>query len=378
MRPEYGDNCLTYIIIFIIFCPIKWVMKLFRTRSGKNLVIQTAKIGDFINITPLLTHLGKSDALLSRSVAPLASNDTTLEHIWYIEEYRSGLLKKLRLVWHLLNRYDNVYLLHPTNLNLFIAACCNADNKQFLSSYRRKGYQNLFYYTASGEVQHEKNTLTLENYLKLADRSFTKESYPKHATLPLWQPASLPAEITACAGTRIGISVTAGNQAKTIPPAIWQRLFDHLSDLHCTFFAFGAPNEQSRVQELFKTAGHRDNLISLVGKVSLEALPAVIGEMDFYIASDSGNVYIADAQQVPVILIYGPCCVEEQRPLGDVLLIGPDHIAPSSFVFDAQYKFAHPVEQLFNLDQRKLSDIHDFIRTRQQQRLARRNNEMTS
>ena len=86
----------------------------------------------------------------------------------------------------------------------------------------------------------------------------------------------------------------------------------------CTF-AFGAPNEQSRVQELFKVAGQRNNLVSLVGKIPLEALPAAINEMDFYIASDSGNVYIADAQQVPVILIYGPCCVEEQRPLGDVL-----------------------------------------------------------
>ncbi|MCT6591449.1 glycosyltransferase family 9 protein [Pantoea dispersa] len=366
---------MTYVLLFILFSPVKWVMKFVHGRTGKNLVIQTAKIGDYINITPLLSHLGKSDALLSYSVAPLAERDATLEHIWYIEDHRSGLMKKIKLVWQLLNRYDNIYLLHPTNLNLFIAACCNASNKQFLSSYRRKGYQGLFYLTASGVVYHEKNTLTLENYLKLADRSFTKESYPKHATLPLWQPETLPAEITQAPGIRIGISVTAGNQAKTIPPIIWCRLFDHLSDLPCTFFAFGAPNEQSRVQELFKVAGQRNNLVSLVGKIPLEALPAAINEMDFYIASDSGNVYIADAQQVPVILIYGPCCVEEQRPLGDVLLIGPNHIAPSSFVFAAQYKFAHPVEQLFELDERKLNDIHDFIRTRQQQRLARRNNE---
>ncbi|MDZ7276845.1 glycosyltransferase family 9 protein [Pantoea eucrina] len=369
---------MTYVILFILFLPLKWLMKAVHGRTGKNLVIQTAKIGDFINITPLLAHLGTSDALLSHSVAPLATHDSSIENIWYIEDFRSGLLKKLRLVWQLLNRYDNIYLLHPTNLNLFIAACCNASNKQFLSSYRRKSYQKLFYLTANGVVHHEKTTLTLENYLKLADRSFTKESYPKHATLPLWQPESLPAEILACQGIRIGISVTAGNQAKTIPPAIWTRLFEHLDDLPCTFFAFGAPNEELRVQELFKVAGSRDNLVSLVGKISLEALPAAIREMDFYIASDSGNVYIADAQQVPVVLIYGPCCVEEQRPTGDVLLIGPNHIAPSSFVFAAQYSFAHPVEQLFDLDQRKLDDIHDFISARQQQRLARRNNEQTA
>lgn len=376
--PYHGDRSLTYVILFILFLPVKWVMKIFHGRTGKNLVIQTAKIGDFINITPLLTHLGKSDALLSNSVAALATRDNTLENIWYIEEHRSGLVKKMKLVWQILNRYDNIYLLHPTNLNLFIAACCNASNKQFLSSYRRKGYQGLFYLTASGVVEHEKNTLTLENYLKLADRSFTKESYPKHATQPLWQPKSLPDEIFQHDGIRIGISITAGNQAKTIPPMIWQRLFDHLSDLPCHFYAFGAPNEQSRLQELYKVVGARANLISLVGKVPLEDVPAAIGEMDFYIASDSGNVYIADAQQVPIILIYGPCCVEEQRPLGEVLLIGPNHIAPSSFVFAAQYKFMHPTEQLFELDQRKLDDIHDFISARQQQRLARRKNMKTA
>ncbi|MGP4132403.1 hypothetical protein OJE16_22775 [Pantoea tagorei] len=35
------------------------MMKLLHPRTGKNLVIQTAKIGDFVNITPLLAHLQK-------------------------------------------------------------------------------------------------------------------------------------------------------------------------------------------------------------------------------------------------------------------------------------------------------------------------------
>lgn len=365
---------MNYVLLFILFLPVKWVMKLFHDKTGKNLVIQTAKIGDFINITPLLTHLVKSDALLSRGVAPLASHDSTLETIWYIEDHKSSLVKKFRLIWRLLNHYDNIYLLQPNNLNLFIAACCNASNKQFLSIYRRKAYQGLFYLTASGEVKHALNTLTLENYLKLADRSFTKESYPKHATWPLYQPPSLPEEIFAGDGIRIGLSITAGNQAKTIPPSVWQRLFDRLAELPCQFYVFGAPNEMTRLQELYRVVGERENIISLVGKIPLEALPAAIAEMDFYVASDSGNVYIADAQQVPVVLIYGPCCVEEQRPLSDVLLIGPNHIAPSSYVFAAQYKFHHPAEQLYELDQRKLDDIYDFIAARQLKRRARRTN----
>lgn len=361
---------MNYIFIFILLLPIKGLRKLLHKKRGRNLVIQTAKIGDFVNITPLLAHLQHSDALLSRSVAPLAEHDDTLQKIWYIEDHKSSLLAKIGLALQLMNRYDNVYLLHPNNLNLFYAACCNATNKRFLSHYRRKWYQGLFYWTANGVVEHEKNTLTLENYLKLADSRLTKDAYPKHATHPLYPLASVPAALQRQDGIKIGLSISAGNQAKTIPPAIWKKLLDRLSDLPCLFYIFGAPSELPRLHELYKEVGERENIINLIGSVPLEGLPHAISMMDFYIASDSGNVYIADAVGVPVVLIYGPCCVEEQRPLGDVLLIGPDHIAPSSFVFAALYQFHHPAEQLYALDNRKLDDIYAFIAARQPERLC--------
>ncbi|WP_147200365.1 glycosyltransferase family 9 protein [Pantoea sp. MBD-2R] len=352
---------MNYVLLFLLLLPVKLLLKLGHKKPKRNLVIQTAKIGDFINITPLLSHLERSDALLSRTVAPLAQHDATLDEIFYVEDFKTSTFSKLKLAFKLMNRYENVYLLHPNNINLFYAACCNADNKQFLSMYRRKWYQGIFYLTASGTVEHEKTSLTLENYLKLADRSLTKESYPKHATLPLFKPDDTPPEVFRTDKIKIGLSISAGNQAKTIPPEIWKKFFDRLSTLPCLFYVFGAPNELTRLNELNKVVGERDNIVNLIGKVSLEGLPYALSQMDFYVASDSGNVYIADSQNVPVILIYGPCCVEEQRPLGDVLLIGPNHIAPSSFVFHALYKFNHPVEQLFELDQRKLDDIYDFI-----------------
>lgn len=355
---------MNYVLLFLLLLPFKLLMKLSPKKQARNLVIQTAKIGDFINITPLLSHLKRSDALLSHTVAPLAEHDETLADIFYIEDHKGSTFSKLKLALMLMNRYENVYLLHPNNTNLFYAACCNAGNKQFLSMYRRKWYQGIFYLTATGTVEHDKYSLTLENYLKLADRSLTKESYPKHATLPLLKPENTPEEVFRTDKIKIGISISAGNQAKTIPPVIWKALFDRLSTLPCLFYVFGAPNELTRLHELNKVVGESDNIVNLIGKVSLEGLPYAISQMDFYVASDSGNVYIADAQNVPVILIYGPCCVEEQRPLGDTLLIGPNHIAPTSFVFHALYKFNHPVEQLYELDNRKLDDIYDFISAR--------------
>lgn len=361
---------MNYIFIFILLLPLKWIRKLFQKKEGRNLVIQTAKIGDFINITPLLAHLQHSDALLSRTVAPLAQHDDTLQKIWYIEDYKNGLAAKIQLAWQLMNRYDNVYLLHPNNANLFYAACCNAGNKQFLSNYRRKWYQGLFYWTADGIVEHSKISLTVESYLKLADRTLTKESHKKHATRPLCKSNALPDELLRQDMIKVGISISAGNQAKTIPPVIWQKIFDRLQNLPCAYYIFGAPNESKHLEELYKVTGKNHRFINLIGQLSLEAVPYAISQLDFYIASDSGNVYIADALGIPVILLYGPCGIEEQRPLGDVLLIGPDHIAPSSFIFAAPYQFPYPAEQLYALDQRKLDDIYHFIAARQPERLS--------
>lgn len=157
---------MNYLFIFLLLLPVKLLLKLIRRPSGKNLVIQTAKIGDFVNITPLLRHLGVSDALLSRTVSPLAE-------CLYIEDYKQNLFSKILLGLRLVNRYSHVYLLHPNNSNLFFAALCNAPDKQFLSTYTRRWYHRLSYLTASGVVEHRRDTLTLQNYLRLADRSLS-------------------------------------------------------------------------------------------------------------------------------------------------------------------------------------------------------------
>jgi hypothetical protein len=125
---------------------------------------------------------------------------------------------------------------------------------------------------------------------------------------------------------------------------------------------FGSKNEQVWLDDLIKVAGDRDDIINLIGQIQLEDLPHAISKMDCYIASDSGNIYIADAVGVPIILIYGPCCVKEQRPLGNVLLIGDD-ANTNSFVFETRYYFDKPKEELFGLSDDDLNKIRKFVST---------------
>ncbi|WP_248725598.1 glycosyltransferase family 9 protein [Enterobacter cloacae] len=351
---------MSYVFLLILLLPVKLIRKLFRKDTGKNLVIQTAKIGDFVNATPLLAYLQKSDVLISRSVGALAKHDETIEEIFFIEQHKRSLWRKLSFACRIMNRYDNVYLLQPNSVNLFFAAACNAKNKQFLSIYTRRWYHGIFYLTADGTVEHGKKTLSVTNYLKLADRSLTWQDSPKHATKPLFKPATYPAILDKPDVIRIGISIAAGNKAKTVPPVIWKRIIDRLADLPCEFYVFGAPDEQSWLDDITRAYGDIPNVVNLIGKIPLEDLPWAISRMDCYIASDSGNVYIADAVDVPVVLLFGPCCHYEQRPLGNVMLIGNDDNI-CSYVFETKYYFSQDREELFAVTDESLNELKRFI-----------------
>ncbi|EMM6517470.1 glycosyltransferase family 9 protein [Enterobacter ludwigii] len=352
---------MSYVFLLILLFPVKLIRKLFRKDTGRNLVIQTAKIGDFINATPLLAYLQKSDVLISRSVNALAQHDDSIEEIFFVEQQKRNLWRKLCFACRIMNRYDNVYLLQPNSVNLFFASACNAKNKQFLSTYTRRWYHGIFYATADGTVEHGKKTLSVTNYLKLADRALTWQDSPKHATKPLFKPAVYPQILDKPGVIRIGISISAGNKAKTVPPVIWKHIVDHLADLPCEFYVFGAPNEQTWMDDITREYGEIPNFINLIGKISLEELPWAISKMDCYIASDSGNIYIADAVAVPVVLLFGPCCHYEQRPLGKVLLIGKDENI-CSYVFETRYYFSQDREELFAVTDESLRELKDFIR----------------
>ena len=156
---------MNYVLIYLLLLPFRAIMRLFYRPTGRSLIIQTAKIGDFINITPMLRALGQSELLISKAVEPLVRHDDTVSRYFLIEEAKRSFFAKLKLAFTLMNRYDNVYLVQPNSVNLFFAALCNASNKQFLRTYVRKSYHKTFYRSASGIVDHTKTDLTLDSYL---------------------------------------------------------------------------------------------------------------------------------------------------------------------------------------------------------------------
>lgn len=130
--------------IFLLLLPVKLLLKLMQRPTGKNLVIQTAKIGDFVNITPLLRRLRVSDALLSRTVQPLAERDDMLAEYLYIEDYKQNLFSKISLGLRLINRYSHVFCCIPTTVICFLPLCVTPRTSSFSAPIRDAGTISCF------------------------------------------------------------------------------------------------------------------------------------------------------------------------------------------------------------------------------------------
>jgi ADP-heptose:LPS heptosyltransferase len=60
----------------------------------------------------------------------------------------------------------------------------------------------------------------------------------------------------------------------------------------------------------------RGLVVDTCGRVALADLPALVARLDVFIGVDSGLTYMADALNVPVVSVAGPCNMAETRPVG--------------------------------------------------------------
>lgn len=324
-----------YLLLFWLLTPLLFILNFFRTKPAGNLIIQTAKIGDYANTTVMLESLGKSDILLDAINAPFARHDSRIGTYFIANDYRLGLPKKLRLGMRLFwGNYQHVYVVMPNALNLFWANLAYSRHTTTLITYHSQ-YYIKWLAARMKTIQHTKEDLTIDSYLKMIDPRLNHTTIRKKIMEPLLIPKN--SHILHPAHFKIGISIAAGNKIKTIEPETWGKIFGILRNLKCDIYVFGLPDEQPFLEAL-DTQGLC--LISLLGKIPLEELPWYIAQMNLYLSSDTGNSYIADSLDVPLINFAGPCCMLEQRPVGEKVLIVESNApcVPFSYIFNAPYE----------------------------------------
>jgi ADP-heptose:LPS heptosyltransferase len=325
---------------------LRWLVPV---RPGRRLVIQTAKIGDWVNTTPLLRGRSPLDVVCAPAVLPLAQHDEHLRERFVLPA-RAGSWAQLRLAWRLyLNGYSQVYVPMPNLPNLMLARLACAGAAHVLDTYKTGSKQRLLS-IGFRRVRHGRHDQSVDSYLRLGELPLTEANRRTYATYPLFVPET-PA-VDFAPGFRVGISLAAGNRMKTLPQAIWERLLARLAVLDAHVYVFGLDEERPLLDALRTNLGIcADRLIDCLGRVPLVALPWHLGKMHLYISTDTGNSYIADSQGVPTINFMGPCCAAEQRPLGPrALAVNTPGLEPFSFVFDTVYRPSLPAESLYTVD----------------------------
>ena len=214
---------MVYILLLAVLKPFLYLIGFFRQKCSGSLIIQSAKIGDYVNTTVMFEALGVCDVAIESVNAALAKNDTRIEKIWLIDAYKRTLAGRLALGFGIFWRnYKNIYVVTPNNLNLFLGLM-GQTRLSTLRHYKSgktakillKFYDNVLLFT--------KSDLTLDVYLGMIDVRLN-HSNVKKKTIAYKNIPSLPSPFDSQL-KKIGVALSAGNKIKELGLKEWKKIF---------------------------------------------------------------------------------------------------------------------------------------------------------
>lgn len=360
---------MLYLLLFVIHLPILLLFRIFTLFSSRtpraDLLIQTAKLGDCLNTSPLIEILGPLEIVCSNDCAHLFSHYENVRNIYTVNHYKSrGLLGKLQLAYTLFGkRYYSVYALQPNSFNLFLSLMALPGKRKTLYVTYKNNLMSRLFCAFSNCTPHTKNSLTIDSYLRMSEQSGASRNkrYPSPQ-----RPSQEIEEIINNKSFKVGISLSAGNKLKELPTRIACTFIEMIKDKiggKTQLLFFGISGEEGRLQGLKETGClkgvHHHNLI---GKLNLDETAWILSRVELYISSDTALSYLADCYNTPLINFMGPCNWNEQRPLGDkALIVKTPNLEPFSFTFQAPYQSKIPPEELYEVSNKEMARISDFL-----------------
>lgn len=111
---------------------------------------------------------------------------------------------------------------------------------------------------------------------------------------------------------------TAGNEMKQWPIAYFAAVADQLvEDDGVRIVVIGGPGDEEIGAELLAQMRRADAAVSLIGKISLSDLPALVAQCALFLGNDSGPKHIAAGMGVPTVAVHsGTVDVYEWGPIG--------------------------------------------------------------
>lgn len=116
----------------------------------------------------------------------------------------------------------------------------------------------------------------------------------------------------------IGISPSAGNKVKSWFPERYAELINYLRDKYkAKIIIIGAPPDKEIIAEMNSHLTASPEVIDTSSLFSIEELKALAAHLNLFISGDTGPIHIADAFDIPTVNILGPVGEDEMPPRGE-------------------------------------------------------------
>ncbi len=314
------------------------------------LVIQMAKIGDLLCATPVFREIRRRYPQARLTVMATAQNSPLLRANPHVDEtieadaraFR-GLGGRRRLV-RLLRQgnYDTLVCLNAAAVYAVAALWARIPRRVAVQSNFGGRSHRLAARLWSAVELHRGDRLIQETYLALlAHLGINAGRVDKEVFTAAGAEEKAAAVLGPAEELLVGIGVSSANRLKALGS---EKIIDVAGRILAArpgtrLVLIGSSVDRSQAQEI----AHRlpaEAVIDACGAVGIAELPALLRRLAVFIGVDSGVTYMADAADVPLVSVAGPCNMEETRPLGkQVILLQRADLpcAPCAHIFHAPY-----------------------------------------
>jgi lipopolysaccharide heptosyltransferase II len=341
---------MIYVILTYLFFPfLRFAASLKKEPGFKRiLIIQTAKIGDVVCSTPVFREIKKKypSAFLVLMGDPVSQQ--VLDNNPYIDKFilvkqndMSGLSGKLKVANMLRkNNFDISISLQPNVANNVIPIWALIPRRYsvYPNSYGLTYKCSAFLNTMN--VAHILEQNIVDTYIKLLNKAIEVPESQDSSRLELHSSGRAETRVDKFlekAGIKterlVGIAPAARNKLKELKPDIFAGIADGIQkEFGCKAVLIAGPGDETITGEVKRLMA--TDPVDSCSVFTLSELSALLSKLSLFISVDSGPVYMAEAMNVPVINIAGPCDMGE-RPHGDKFAIVQKKIpcVPCSYTY---------------------------------------------
>ncbi len=312
------------------FKPVVVVSKLTRRRFSAPkhfLIVDNAKIGDLVCVTPLFRAIKESypgsrlTVLTTSRAVGILRNNHRIDNLIAPTSF-SRFWPTTKAFWRILFlRCDIALVLVPGTVNYLLPYFCMIPVRLVSTSPAYSHfYQWLAKHTGTQSLIFPNSYLSIRYYLDfLKPLGITYLNLKKEV---FYKPKDRDKVISLLVdlGWRstqklLAFSLSAGNQAKEWPIENFVELIIRVTTKYkLVAVLIGGPSDSVNIGRFQHLVAGRIPLL-VINQLTLEELPALLSMASYFVSVDSGPLYIANALGVPVVDIAGPCDIYDQMPI---------------------------------------------------------------